>query len=987
VRTTLRKSLQLFCALFLSTVFGSTVTIHADDPLPLITIRTPDPVAAEGGGAAGQRSGKFRFNRTGPTTAALTVNFTVGGTATSGTDYDSLGTTVTFPAGSARAGKEVSTKQDTDVEGDETVVVTLISGEGYTIGISDSGTVTIQDDDVPRPVVTVAATDATAGEPGTGQGSGTFTFSRTGSTAARLTAPFSIGGTATGGTDYDALGLLGDNDLRGTVDFAVGSATATRTVAVSDDAILEGDETVIVTLMNSGFYDIGDPNSATVTIEDDDVPPPVVTVTATDATAGEPGTGENTGSFIFARTGPTTAELTANFIIGGTAVSGTDYFSLGTTVTFLAGQASRLKLLRVKDDSETEPDETVTLTVASGAGYAIGSPDSATVTIQDDDLALPIITVTATDATAGEPGTGHGSGTFTFTRSGSTTFVALTVNFTVAGTAISETDYDALGTTVEFLAGSATATKTVNVNDDPTVEGDETVILTVASGEEYTIGSPDSATATIQDDDAPLPVVTVTATDATAGEPGSGQGSGTFTFSRTGSTAAALTVNFTVGGTTTAGTDYAALGTTVDFAAGSATATRTVTVNDDPTVEDNETLILTVASGGGYTIGSPNSATVTVQDDDASSLPVITVTATDATAGEPGTGHGSGTFTFSRTGSTAARLTASFLIGGTATGGLDYGALGQTVEFAAGSTTTTKIVTVLDDGLQEGDQTVVVTLMGSGSYDIGDPNVATVVIKDDDIPLPVVTVTATDATAGEPGSSQGSGTFTFNRTGFIPAALTVNFTVAGTATEGSDYSALGTSVHFAAYSATVTKTVNVNDDATVEGNETVVLTLASSSDYGIGSPGSATVTIQDDDSSSPPVITLTAPDPAAGELGTGQGVGRFRFKRTGPTTAALTVNFTVGGTAINGTDYTSIGTSVVFAPGAADVTKTVDVVDDGIGEGDETVVVNLASGSAYIVGSPNSATVTIQDNDVSVVTVTATDATAGEPGSGRGQAK
>src|SRR6185295_10765106 len=72
--------------------------------------------------------------------------------------------------------------------------------------------------------------------------------------------------------------------------------------------------------------------------------------------------------------------------------------------------------------------------------------------------------------------------------------------------------------------------------------------------------------------------VTVAATDPTAGEPGSGQGTGTFTFTRTGSTTAALTVNYTVGGTASSGNDYTSIGTTVTFAAGAATTIQTVSV-------------------------------------------------------------------------------------------------------------------------------------------------------------------------------------------------------------------------------------------------------------------------------------------------------------------------------------------------------------------------------------------------------------------------
>ena len=70
-------------------------------------------------------------------------------------------------------------------------------------------------------------------------------------------------------------------------------------------------------------------------------------------------------------------------------------------------------------------------------------------------------------------------------------------------------------------------------------------------------------------------------------------------------------------GTATSGSDYAALETTVNFAAGSATATKVVTVIDDAVTDAGETVIVTLASGTGYTVGSPASAAVTIQDDDA----------------------------------------------------------------------------------------------------------------------------------------------------------------------------------------------------------------------------------------------------------------------------------------------------------------------------------------------------------------------------------
>lgn len=117
---------------------------------------------------------------------------------------------------------------------------------------------------------------------------------------------------------------------------------------------------------------------------------------------------------------------------------------------------------------------------------------------------------------------------------------------------------------------------------------------------------------------APTPTVTVSATDASASEPGTNVG--TFTLTRSGSTSGTLTVNYTLGGSAGNGTDYNPLGTSVTFAAGASSATVTVAPKDDASVESNETVVLSLAAGTGYALGSPSSATVTIADNDSASL-------------------------------------------------------------------------------------------------------------------------------------------------------------------------------------------------------------------------------------------------------------------------------------------------------------------------------------------------------------------------------
>ena len=113
-------------------------------------------------------------------------------------------------------------------------------------------------------------------------------------------------------------------------------------------------------------------------------------------------------------------------------------------------------------------------------------------------------------------------------------------------------------------------------------------------------------------------------------------------------------------------------------------------------------------------------------------------------------------------------------------------------------------------------------------------------------------------------------------------------------------------------------------------------------------------------------VSITASDASAAETATGQTTnpGAFRVTRTGPTTTALTVKLTITGTAVNGTDYTSIPTTVTIPIGAASATINMIVRDDTASEGTETAVLTLAAGTGYVIATQSAATVSIADNEV-----------------------
>jgi len=712
-----------------------------------ITISASDNSAEEVTGRQTPNPGQFTLTRSGNISSALTAYYTVGGTATNAIDYDRLTGSVTFAAGSAIALVDVKVFDDSNIEGSESVVLTLNSNAAYTMGSSNSASINITDNDLPT--ITINANDSVSAEVVNGktQNLGQFTLVRNGSTANSLTVYYTIGGTATNGVDY--------NNLPGNVTFAAGSFTALVNLNAIDDADFEGfqHENVILTLKSDSAYLLGVSNSATAVIVENDVPS--VTITANDNIAREVIAGQiqDSGQFTFTRTGNTDSLLTAYYTIGGTANSA-DYSyrgvsSLTGSVTFNAGSATALVNLNVVDDADFEGEENVVLTLNSSSAYTVGSSNSAFVNIIDNDLST--ITISANDYVAAEVVNGQtqNPGQFTLTRTGNISS-ALTAYYTIGGTATNGADYNNLTESVTFAAGSATALVNLNPIDDADFEGyqHENIVLTLKSNSAYLLGVSNSATALIVDND--LPTVTINASDNTAREviTGQTQDSGQFTLTRTGNTNSLLTAYYTISGTANSA-DYSnnvrsTLGGIVTFAVGAATALVDINVFDDFAVEGNENVVLTLSSNSAYTVGLSNSAAVTIVDND---LPTITISAKDNSAKEviAGQTQNSGQFTLTRNGSTTSDLTVYYTTSGTATNGADYSNLTGSVTFAAGSSTALVNLTPIDDANFEGVESAILTLSADAAYIVGSSNSAVVNIFENDLPSYLDGVTLADA--------------------------------------------------------------------------------------------------------------------------------------------------------------------------------------------------------------------------------------------------
>ena len=566
-------------------------------------------------------------------------------------------------------------------------------------------------------------------------------------------------------------------------------------------------------------------------------------------------------------------------------------------------------------------------------------------------------------AKTADPVEGGASGSFTLTRTGDTTD-ALAVRVSPAGgTAAKTTDYtfspdyvtDGSYRSFTIPAGQTSLAVTVAAVNDGSAEGPETITLQLASNGSYLSNSSNSMVMTLGDNDTTLPMVSVKPSGPYAKEFPAEQGQ--FTFYRTGSTANALNLSVAWSGGAANGSDYTTLPTTVSFAAGEVAKVVNVSPLDDTLIEAPEDITATINSNAAYVRDTAaTSATVSLSDDD---TPVVTVSVADAGASEAG--PDAGIFLITRTGSTAAALKVYYGLSGSAFHGTDYAPLTGETTIPAGATSAPVVIAPYDDDLGEPLEhvTLAVTTFNNG-YSIGPDFQATLDITDNaDTPLIAVRAGATGTEGGSAGS------FIFRAIGSTAGNVTVSYTVDGTATAGSDYTALPGTLSIPGNGTNeVTVSIPVANDSTPEPTETVKLKITPGAAYRVYNDGTAEAAIRDNDSGGERVA-VSAYNSSASEAGN---TGKFYISRTG-TTGDLTVDYSLAGTATGGLDYTGLSGSVVIPDGTQGEVVTFTPVNDVLAEGTEKVMLNIVAGSGYGVDRPGSATLEIADNDTLALTV------------------
>ena len=884
----------------------------------------------------------------------------------------------------------VETDNDNTDESNGSITAQVKAGSGYTVGDPSSATVTVNDNDAaprgpPKPKVTITADPPTITE----GADATFTLTANPRPATALKVRVNV--TQTGSV------------LRGTppstVTFRADQTTATLTITTDDDNVDEVASQVTAQIQAGTGYTIGSPSSATVTVNDNDIPQ--MTITANRASVTE---GTDATFTLTANPKPATA-LTVNVNVTqtGEVISGTPL----STVTFNANQTTATLRVATDDDEVRESAGTVTAQITTGVGYTVGTPSSATVTVNDNDTP-PNSPATGAPIIIGKPELGE----------------TLTTDVSNIRDANGLTNVSYAYQWIRVIGSMETEIPGATGSTYKVITDDSGYRLKVRVNFNDDLGYPEeleSALTAMVVIPGVTPVITITADppSVTEGE------AATFTITATPAPTITLTVNVNV--TETANTLSGTPPSTVTISTGQATLT--LATDDDKTDEHASIVTAQVRTGAGYVVGSPSSARVLVLDNDlppaidatlsnltinpgvmtptfapetlsytalvphdassatvtaipnnpdatlaingqnATSLNIpftgdtmdvtVTVTAVDgvtqltytitvnrALTGMPQvtitaspttvTEGENATFTITADQPSVTNLTVNISI--TETAKMLNGTPPSTITISAGYTTATLAVATEDDDIDEHASVVTAQLKAGTGYTVGDPSSAKVFVLDDEVVLSTnATLSSLTITPGTLNPAFDPDTYTYTAT--VPHATT---SVTVTAIPNH-------------MDATVTingQTATTLDVSLAEGENTITVVVTAED-----GTTQLTYTITVNREAPLPQVTISAETSPITE-GT---AATFTITATPAPTTELTVNanITETGNVISGTPPSTI----TINANETTATLTVATDDDNVDEEASAITAALRAGTGYTVGTPSSASVTVNDND------------------------
>ena len=706
----------------------------------------------------------------------------------------------------------VSAEQDDDGVNDAVTLAHAASGGDYGSVTADV-VVTVQDDDEAPTGITLSAAPDRVSENG---GAQTVTVTATVNGATRYveakTVTVSVGGgTAASPADYAAVANF-DIAIAG----GAGSASGSFTLTPVDDAVDEEDETIGVTGV-SGALTI---TSETITIVDDDNTPPALVVTPSSLKVGE---GSDATYTVKLATEPS-----ADVTVTVTGQADTDLTLDKASLTFTTTKWSEAQTVTVtagQDDDAADDEETLRHT-ASGGDYG-GVTANVVVTVEDDDTVGLVIDPAAVTVPEG------GSRTYAVKLA---TEPSGTVTVGIGGHSGTDLTLDQESLTFTPSAWGTAQMVTVTAGEDSDAANDTATLSHTASGGDYA-GVRKDLRVTVEDDDERSTEVHLRLDPASVSE-GAEPTEVTVTAALNAATLPTdVVVEVTVSPDSAGAEDFAAVrpfALTIGAGSPGVTAAFTFTPVDDVLDEPEETVAVSGRALESALTVRP--AVLRILDDD--ETPTISIA--DAGAVESA---GRIVFPATLSGASARTITVSYRTAdGTAEAGADYEAGAGELSFAPGQTARSVTIAVIDDALDEADETFLVQLGEAEHASVGDGEATGTITDEDEAPL----ITIEDTSEVE-----SSGAIGFVVTLDAPSGRSVSVvcrSADGTATVGEDYVEEVGVLRFEPGETQKTISMELIDDVLDEGDEQFLLNLSEPENVRLAAEVvSAVGTIEDDD--------------------------------------------------------------------------------------------------------------------------------------------
>ncbi|HEY9816116.1 MAG TPA: Calx-beta domain-containing protein [Candidatus Obscuribacterales bacterium] len=629
------------------------------------------------------------------------------------------------------------------------------------------------------------------------------------------------------------------------------------------------------------------------------------------------------------------------------AIADGDFLANAATLTFAPGETLKTITVTVIGDALHEDTETFQVSLDNVTNATLGNP-GAIATIFDDDLP-PALTIANSSASEGDEQL-----IFSLILD-APSGKDITVDYqTSNGTAIAPADYGAIpSSTLTFAPGETLQLVTVTVIDDLLDEADETVLINLNQGTNVTLGN-SSATGTILDNDL-APIASLS--DALGSET---DGQAVFTVTLDAPSARPITVGYrTANDTAIAPEDFTAVTNgAVTFAPGETLQLVTVAIlNDNLDEADTEQFRVELSSESNARLGTSVGIGTIVDNDLPPILTVGNVTALESS----GEGDGQMVFTLTLNTPSGQDIAVDYQVNnGTAIAPFDYVApAAGTLTFAAGTTVQTLSVPLINDSLDEDQETFQLNLSNPINVTL-DQEIATGTILDDDAP-PILTIQNAIAT-----EQAGQMIFTLDLNDASGKPVTVNYRTDDDTAIGSVHytPVLATPLTFAPGETRQLVTVTIADDDLDNEDRIFQLRLNGATNVELASDR-ALGTIQDDDL--PPTYSIS--DLTVVE---NAGTAVFTVNLDRPSGQEITLDYrTQNGSALAPDDYTAVaGDRLTFAPGDTQRLITINILGDDLNEDDETFQLLLGNATNALPGTTTAIATLVDDDLPPVLSIT-----------------